>query len=68
MRPGPAAWLSYTIERAAGGDHYLNFRKYMAGGGLNKLAAKAGLSIISQEEKGKGVFIITLLSPKFTAK
>lgn len=64
MQPGPAAWLSYTIEWAAGGDHYRNFRNYMAGGGLNKLAAEAGIAITSQEERGKGVFMITLLSPK----
>lgn len=62
MRPGPAAWLSGTIERAAGGDHYLNFRKYMAGGGLDRLAAEAGLAINAREERGEGVFMISRMS------
>lgn len=64
MRPGPAAWLAYLIEYYAGGDHYRNFRQYMANGGLNTLAAKAGLTIVTREEKGKGVFIITLMTPE----
>jgi hypothetical protein len=58
MRPGPAAWLAWSIERAARGDHYRNFRKYMAREGLNRLAAEAGLAITSREERGDGVFII----------
>jgi ubiquinone/menaquinone biosynthesis C-methylase UbiE len=63
MRPGPAAWLAYVIEYTAGGEHYRNFRQYMAHGGLNKLAAETGLTITSLEEKGKGVFMVTLMSP-----
>ena len=63
MKPGPAAWLSYTIEWAAGGDHYRNFRKYMARGGLPRLAEEAELNITSREVKGKGVFLITSMSP-----
>ena len=63
LRPGPAAWLSRSIERAAGGDHYRNFRTYMGRGGLNRLAAEAGLELTSQEERGEGVFIITEISP-----
>jgi len=62
MKPGPAAWLSVTIERAAGGDHYRNFRKYMAGGGLERLAAEAGLAINTREERGEGVFMISGMS------
>ena len=61
MRPGPAAWLAYLIEYIAGGDHYRNFRQYMTNAGLNKLAAEAGLSISSQEEKGSGVFMVTIM-------
>ncbi|HCM60067.1 MAG TPA: hypothetical protein DIS74_06805 [Bacteroidales bacterium] len=62
MRSGPAAWLSRSIERAAGGDHYRNFRQYMARGGLVRLAADAGLVIASSEERGEGVFIIAGMS------
>ncbi|MCU0459903.1 MAG: class I SAM-dependent methyltransferase [Bacteroidales bacterium] len=63
MKNGPAAWLSRTIERAASGDHYRNFRKYMDRGGLTRLAAEAGLEVTSPEERGEGVFIITEMSP-----
>ena len=63
MSPGPAAWLAYVIEYFAGGDHYRNFKKYMANGGLIPLAEKAGLTINSQVEKGQGVFIVALMSP-----
>jgi len=63
MKPGPAKWLAWGIERIARGDHYRNFRIYMAAGGMQKLAGEAGLKISSLEERGKGVFIIALLSP-----
>lgn len=63
MRPGPALWLAWGIERVARGDHYRNFRQYMAGGGLKKLTSEAGLAITSQEERGEGVFVIALLMP-----
>ncbi len=59
MTQGPAAWLAWGIERAARGDHYRNFRKYMAGGGLNSLAAAAGLSITTSVNRGEGVFTVT---------
>ena len=63
MRLGPAAWLSRTIERAAGGEHYRNFRAYMERGGLARLAEEAGLKIVSQEERGAGAFIVAVLMP-----
>ena len=62
MRKGPAAWLSWSIERAARGDHYRNFRFYMARGGLVRLAADAGLAITTTEERGEGVFVIAEMS------
>jgi len=68
LKPGPAKWLAWGIERIARGDHYRNFRIYMAAGGMQRLAGEAGLTIISQEEKGKGVFTIALLSPSGTEK
>jgi len=61
MRPGPAKWLSVAIERAAAGDHYRNFRQYMARGGLEKLASDAGLQITSREARGEGVFMVTVM-------
>ena len=64
MSPGPAKWLAWGIERIAKGDHYRNFRKYMAAGGLKKLAAEARLTITSQEERGEGVFVIAALIPE----
>jgi ubiquinone/menaquinone biosynthesis C-methylase UbiE len=63
MSPGPAKWLAWSIESIASGDHYHNFRNYMAAGGIKRLAGEAGLKITSQEESGKGVFIIASLSP-----
>lgn len=62
MRKGPAACMARTIERAARGDHYRNFRQYMVRGGLNRLAAEAGLSIITRDERGEGVFVIAGMS------
>lgn len=62
MRNGPAAWLSRTIESAAAGEHYRNFRLYMARGGLVRLAADAGLAITTGEERGEGVFVIAEMS------
>ncbi len=64
MTPGPAAWLAWGIERAARGDHYRNFGKYMARGGLSRLAAEAGLAITSGVNRGEGVFTITRMSHK----
>ena len=64
MSPGPAKWLAWSIERIARGDHYRNFRKYMAAGGLKQLAAEARLTITSQEERGEGVFVIATLIPE----
>jgi len=58
MRTGPAAWLVWSIECAARGDHYRNFRKYISRDGINRLAAEAGLTIVSREERGEGVFMI----------
>jgi len=58
MTPGPAAWLSWGIERAAKGDHYRNFRKYMDRRGAGRLFEEAGLSLESTEVRGSGVFVI----------
>ena len=55
MTPGVFRSLAYGIENLAGGDHYRNFRNYMAVGGMEFFAAKAGLAIVSSEIRGKGV-------------
>ncbi len=52
--------LAYMIERIARGDHYRNFRNYMNRGGLGSFLEKAGISVISAEVRGNGVFIITV--------
>jgi ubiquinone/menaquinone biosynthesis C-methylase UbiE len=62
MTPGPASWLAWGIERAARGDHYRNFRKYMARGGMSTLATEAGLTVTSSVNRGEGVFTITGMS------
>jgi ubiquinone/menaquinone biosynthesis C-methylase UbiE len=64
MTPGPAAWLAWGIERAARGDHYRNFRKYMARGGMSRLAEESGLTITSRVNRGEGVFTIARMSLK----
>lgn len=58
MNPGPAAWLAWSIERAARGDHYRNFRKFMLRGGIGTLAEETELHIGSTEVRGQGVFVI----------
>jgi len=63
MRPGPAAWLARMMERAAAGEHYRNFMRYMERGGLERLAAEAGLEIISRGERGEGVFTVAVMRP-----
>jgi SAM-dependent methyltransferase len=58
MTPGPAARLAWAIERAAGGDHYRNFRQYMERGGISKVSGEAGVVIEDMEVRGSGVFVI----------
>ncbi len=46
-RQGPAAWVNgaaiFAIERFVGGDHYRNYRDFMASGGLVGFMASLGL-------------------------
>jgi len=58
MKPGPAAALARGIERAARGEHYRNFRQYMAKGGIRTAADEAGVLIEGVEVRGSGVFVI----------
>ncbi|BFR48824.1 class I SAM-dependent methyltransferase [Nitratidesulfovibrio sp. HK-II] len=45
----PAALFVHLPERLAGGEHYLNFRGFMARGGVEGLAQRAGLAVIRRE-------------------
>jgi len=49
---GFAGKVVKTVEFIAGSEHYRNFRKYEANGGVAYLAEKAGLSILT-EIKGR---------------
>jgi len=56
METGPAQSLAYGIEKMAGGDHYRNFRNYMAKGGLKYFTDAAVLPVKSSTVSGFGVF------------
>lgn len=45
----PAALFVHLPERLAGAEHYRNFRGFMARGGVEGLAQRAGLSVIRRE-------------------
>lgn len=45
----PAALFVHLPERLAGAEHYRNFRGFMARGGVEGLAHRAGLSVIRRE-------------------
>lgn len=45
----PAALFVHLPERLAGGEHYRNFRGFMARGGVEGLAQRAGLAVIRRE-------------------
>ncbi|HEU6437379.1 MAG TPA: methyltransferase domain-containing protein [Nitratidesulfovibrio sp.] len=45
----PAALFVHLPERLAGAEHYRNFRGFMARGGVEGLAQRAGLSVVRRE-------------------
>ncbi len=45
----PAALFVHLPERLAGAEHYRNFRGFMARGGVEGLAHRAGLTVIRRE-------------------
>ena len=55
MSKGIFRSVAYGMEKLAGGDHYRNFRNYMAVGGMEYFAGEAGLAFVSSEIRGKGV-------------
>ncbi|HQG77830.1 MAG TPA: class I SAM-dependent methyltransferase [Bacteroidales bacterium] len=59
----PRGWgrkLATAIEWLAGGNHYRNFRNYMAAGGIPYFAAKAGIKPVSRSVRGRGIFLVTV--------
>ena len=54
--------LNEAVEFAAGRDHYMNYKNFMANGGIKELASKAGLRIISEEENQPYTSHLVLLS------
>ena len=57
---GLSGFLAYMIERMARSDHSRNYNNYMKKGGLGYFTGMAGLSVISEEVRGNGVFIIAV--------
>jgi SAM-dependent methyltransferase len=47
-QPGFWSLLNEAVEFAAGSDHYRNFKNFVFNGGVNDLAEKAGLKIVTQ--------------------
>lgn len=70
-RPGPirfpAGWLYKTviagIEFLAGGEHYANYRGFLANRGLAPLLTGSGLAIDRQKAVGGGTIGLYLLRP-----
>lgn len=57
---------TYLIEFAAGGEHFRNYRKFMAGGGLPALIAPRQLSVEKKRIVGWGNIALYLLRLKST--
>jgi len=51
------------IERIAGGEHYRNYRAFLASGGLPALAAEAGLAVTATALQASGTTGVYLLQP-----
>jgi len=56
MQAGISKLVIFIIERIAGGDHYRNFRRFNALGGLDYFIEKAGLRIESDKLRKKSAF------------
>lgn len=54
--------LNEAVEFAAGRDHYLNYKSFLANGGIKKLAAEAGLKIIFEKENQPYTSHLVMLS------
>lgn len=58
LRPGFLTWLAWGIEFVAGGEHFKNFRSYMAGRGIDSLLDSVGLVVHQRNLKGSGTLVI----------
>jgi ubiquinone/menaquinone biosynthesis C-methylase UbiE len=62
----PTGWLAHLVARlveaSVGGEHYANYRDFVAGGGLRPLIAEAGLVIEQQRSAFLEAFVIYLLA------
>ncbi len=54
--------LNEAVEFAAGKDHYLNYKSFLAHGGINKLASEAGLKIIFEHKNHPVTSHLVMLS------
>lgn len=69
-RPGrarsPFGWLvragAYMVEMAAGGEHFRNYRSFMASEGVSALALENSLCVEAQEPAAAGALALLLLS------
>ena len=62
MQAGISKLVIFIIERIAGGDHYRNFRRFNALGGLDYFIEKAGLRKESNKLRKKSAFRIVVCS------
>lgn len=60
MPQGLSRSVAYAIEKKAAGDHYRNFRNYIAAGGIRYFTDAAGLQILSSDLRGNGVFVVVV--------
>ncbi len=54
--------LNEAVEFAAGRDHYLNYKNFLANGGIKKFASEAGLKIIFETENQPYTSHLVILS------
>jgi SAM-dependent methyltransferase len=52
--------VAYSMERLAGGDHYINFINYISLEGIKHYASSAGLNVRSESLKSNGTFSVVV--------
>ncbi len=57
----PATLWVHIVERLAGKRHYRNFRRFMKGGGVHGLAARAGAQVLRERPLAGGSLVLTVL-------
>lgn len=56
--------LATGIERIAGGDHYRNYRQFVASGGIPALAGEVVAALDATTREGSGTMGVYLVSPR----